>query len=60
MCQERKHEVWELDNRPVERLSMRIITEFNQKGVSVGCWQEGVSVEALGILPIPAKTNALM
>ena len=33
MCEKRKHEAGELDDVPVERLSMRIITEFNKKGV---------------------------
>lgn len=33
MCQDRKHEARELDNRPVWRLGAWIITEFNQKGV---------------------------
>jgi hypothetical protein len=51
MCEERKHEARELDNTPVERLSMRIITEFNKKGVLSDVGRKALQLKRLESCP---------
>lgn len=51
MCEEIKHEARELDNIPIKGLRMRIITEFDKKGVLPDVGRKALQLKRLESCP---------